>query len=110
MKKIIVFVAVAMILLPSIAFAQMDIVGFINTQEPVASWTIEKKVAFLNDLCATGGYQETITNEAGETVPNPMTKKEFANRMIAKQIVRWVNGWRKTVAESSVIIESVELE
>ena len=108
MKKI-VFVLAAVILLPSIAFAQMDFVGFITTQEPVASWTTEKKVAFLNDLCATGGYKETVTSEAGE-IPNPITKKQYANRMIAKQIARWVNNWRRNVAKSSVTIESVELE
>jgi hypothetical protein len=110
MKKIVISFVIAFVLFPVIASAQMDIVGFINSQEPVASWTTVQKVAFLNDLCSTGGYQETIVNEAGETIPNPITKKQFANRMIIKQVARWINGWRKSVAESALTIESVDLE
>lgn len=110
MKKLKFAIIAALILFPSIAFAQMDIITFINSEQPVASWTAEEKIAFLNDFVATGGYQETVTNEAGETVANPVTKKEFANRMIIKYIARCVNGWRKSVAEANIVIDSVELE
>jgi hypothetical protein len=86
------------------AFAQIDIIGFINTQEPVASWTPEKKQAMLNDLCSTHGYQEII-----DDLPNPETKKQFANRIILWQIKKWVEGWRKSVAIQGLTIDEINL-
>jgi hypothetical protein len=109
MKKI-VFAVIFVLVSSSVCFAQMDFIEFINNQEPVASWTAAKKLAFLSDMCSTGGYQEEIDDGSGTMIPNPETKKQFANRMIARQIVRWVNGWRKSVAEAEVIYETVELE
>jgi ribosome modulation factor len=81
----------------------MDLISFINTQEPVKSWTTAKKQAFLDDLVSTHGYQETIDEK-----PNPETKKDFANRMIKEQIKRWVNGWRKTKAEKKLIVDEID--
>jgi hypothetical protein len=87
----------------------MDLIAYINSQEPVKSWTATKKKAMLDDLCATHGYQETVTDEKGETVANPESKKDFANRMLVEQIKRWVNGWRKTQAEKEVTYEQIKL-
>ena len=90
----------------------MDIIGFINTQEPVASWTTAKKVSMLNDLCETHGYQEQVLDpdNPGQVIDNPETKKAFVNRMIRKQLKIWVNGWRKSKAQNEVVYDEIELE
>ena len=63
----------------------------------------------LDDLCATHGYRATVTDEEGEEIDNPETKKAFANRMIQEQIKRWVNGWRKSEAEKALEYDEIEL-
>lgn len=88
----------------------MDIITYMNSQEPVASWTAAKKTAMLDSLCATHGYQEKVTDEEGNEIDNPETKKAFANRMIIEQIKRWVNGWRKSEAERAAAYEEINFE
>lgn len=85
----------------------MDIIGFITTQEPVASWTSAKKQAMLDDLCATLNYQKTIYDEEGNGTQNTQTKKEFANEKILNQLKVWVNDWRRSQAEKELTIEEV---
>jgi len=87
----------------------MDIIGFISTQEPVASWTNAKKIAMLDDYVSYYGYQETIINEQGEEIANPQSKKEFANEKLMQEIIHKVSAVRRRVAENAVVVEELVL-
>ena len=82
----------------------MDIIGFINTQEPVASWTIEKKQAMLNDLASHFGYDGYITN-----METPPTKKAYVNSRLIEHIRMWVNKHRKDAALRAATYEKLDI-
>lgn len=73
----------------------MDIIGYINTQEPVASWDAAKKQRMLDSLAEHFGYDQYTIG----------TKKEFVNSRIVRQIRTWVNEKRKTKAMLSATFE-----
>jgi len=79
----------------------MDFISFINSQEPVASWTVEKKTNLLNSLATHFGW-ESLT-------PPAMTKQEFINTRLTIKIKDWVNRIRKIEAMASVSYDEVDL-
>jgi len=90
----------------------LDIIRHINDN---VSLTNAKKTEMLDHICATHGYQEKVTVKNKETglseeVDNPETKKQFGGRMIEEQILRWINGWRKTQAEKELTFDELIFE
>ena len=41
----------------------------------------------VSGLCQRNGYQETITDGEGNPVPNPVTKGQFAKRIVADWLI-----------------------
>jgi hypothetical protein len=85
----------------------LDIMGHINQE--VTSLTLQQKQDMLNDYVSYFGYSDTLEDAQGNTIPNPETKKEFANRMIEKHIRDIVKSVRKRRAEAQVTYEELEL-
>jgi len=89
----------------------VDIIGFINSVEPALSWDNAKKSVMLNDYVTYYNYKETIINqETGEEIPNPESKKNFANRMLQREITNKVKSVRKRAAEETVTYEELTFE
>jgi hypothetical protein len=57
----------------------------------------------LNAFCAIWGYQETITNEIGETINNPQTKEQFVKRYFIRMLKDSVKRHEEDVAISNAI-------
>lgn len=85
----------------------LDFIQFINDN---VSLSVAKKTALLTDFCKQYSYQETITDEEGNEVPNPTTKQQFANQKFVDFVVQTVNAQRKRSAESAVEFEELVLE
>ena len=86
----------------------MDFVQFINDNWDAPT---EKKAAMLDDFCEHYSYQETVPNpEGGELIPNPVSKKEFVNKMVVGYIVGIVNATRRKVAEKLAEYEELTFE
>jgi hypothetical protein len=84
-----------------------NFVNFINT-----NWSANAavKLRFLNDFCAEYGYRETIEDENGDPIPNPVTRQEFANETIQRLIVGVVNGYRKRQAVEEVAYDVLNFD
>lgn len=86
----------------------LDFIKHINDN---VSLSAAKKTAMLNDFCEQYSYQETIENpEGGDPIPNPVTKKEFANEKIARYIIGTVNAARLKAGRATIEIEELVLE
>lgn len=85
----------------------IDILGFINTQEPVVNWSTEKKLLLVDKYCLARGYQEYIEDN-GEVILNPQTKKDFMNNDLIKYIKKIVNNQIKEDAIKWLLIETIE--
>lgn len=85
----------------------IDIFGLIEK-----SWdaTIDQKIAALNDFCDQLQYCDQVLEENGETVPNPETKKQFANRKTLEYISDTVNKRREVLAASKLQYDQVRIE
>jgi hypothetical protein len=88
----------------------LDFIQFINDN---ANLTAAKKTALLDDFCEQYGYQETIENPQdpdGDPIPNPVSKKDFANQKITDYLVQSINAIRKKTAEEAVDFTELTLE
>jgi hypothetical protein len=83
----------------------IDIVQFINTQEPVKSWTNAKKQGLLDRFCKARGYQETIYGE-----PNTQTKKDFMNQELLNYVKIMFEADAEREAREALIIEELTFE
>jgi hypothetical protein len=84
----------------------LNFVGYINS---ASAATPEQKALFLNDFVAGLGYEEQITNEQGERVPNPESKAAFANRRMEQWIRDAVRAHRMDVAYRAMVIPELVL-
>jgi len=84
----------------------LDFIGFIveNT-----SLTSDEKTDMLDDFCRAYGYEKTLDNGEEGIIPNPVTKKEFANERINDYIKKVVNTARRTAAEEAIEIKELKL-
>ena len=81
----------------------MDIIGHINSN---VSWSAAKKTAMLVDFVHHIGYQDQVTDENGDLVDNPVTKKDFANDYLKAVIRNAVHAQReKEAREASTYTE-----
>lgn len=87
----------------------MDFVSFINSQEPVASWSAKKKADFLTDAAYSCGWRETMMDEQGAIVDNPVSAKDHLNNYLRDHIVGLVHSNRKAKAKKQITIETVEI-
>ena len=89
----------------------LDFIGFISDN---ANLSAGKKVALLKDFCTQYNYQLTIwsVDEGGDPIqiPNPESRREFANRHITRFIRESVNAVRRQVAVETLTYEELELE
>jgi len=76
----------------------IDIVGFIISQDPVASMTAAQKQAILDRFCRARGYVE----ESGQT------KKEFMNQDICQYIKTMFDADAKKEATRGLIYDTLE--
>lgn len=86
----------------------MDIVGYINTQEPVASWTTAKKQKMLDRFCEARGYEETVIDNEGNIIPNPLTRKEFMNSDLENYIIKMFRSDAEREARETLVIEEID--
>lgn len=84
----------------------LNFIGFINDNCALAT---DKKVIMLDDFCAQYGYQDHIEGPDGKMMPNPMSRRDFANQKIRNYIVEVVNAHRVAVARAAVVHETFEL-
>jgi hypothetical protein len=83
-----------------------DIVGFINTEDPIVStWAPTKKLEMLDMFCQARGYLETI-----DGAPNPQTKKDFVNADVMRYLMNICNNEKRRQAVESVVIDGFEAE
>jgi len=87
-----------------------DIIGYLNSVEPIASWSTAKKQDMLNHYVSHFGYQENIDEGTGELVPNPESKKQFANRMLKEHIKDCVNSVRDRASKEAATYEKLDLD
>ena len=85
----------------------LDFVTFIaaNWDAPAAT-----KQAMLDDFVEAYHWQENITDEDGNEIPNPVTKAQLTNYQITRFIVETVNAVRKRRAEQAAIYDDLDLE
>lgn len=52
-------------------------------------------------LCQRYGYQATLPDGSGGTIPNPETRGQFAKRMVGEWVKSEVKRYRRWLAEQS---------
>uniref|UniRef100_A0A6M3J325 Uncharacterized protein n=1 Tax=viral metagenome TaxID=1070528 RepID=A0A6M3J325_9ZZZZ len=87
--------------------AVLDFVGYINTASPASA---AEKALFLTDFCAAQGYTDTIVDALGNLIPNPESRKDFANRVILEWFKQVVRNHRFQAASNLIVPEPLELE
>ena len=87
----------------------LDFIGFISDNVDL---TAEQKAALLDDFCIQYNYPPTIPspNPDDPPIPNPESRRAFANRHITRFIRESVNAARRHVAVETVEFEELELE
>lgn len=73
-------------------------------------FTVEQRQAFLIDFTSYHHYQEIIIDDDGLPIPNPQTRREFANLRYNVFTVDSTNAWRFKVARDAISIEKLVLE
>lgn len=63
----------------------------INIPDPVAT-------RVLTGFSAANGYQPTVPDGQGGTVPNPETRAQFCRRKLAEYVKATVQGWEANAA------------
>lgn len=90
--------------------AAPNIVGFIDDWMVAEAWSLADRQAFLDDFTSQYNYQEMVDDGMGGTIPNPVSKSEFANSKSVLFHVRTVNAWRNNVARDAATYIPLELE
>ena len=88
----------------------LDIIQHISDN---VNLSVAKKIALLDDFCGQYSYQETIPDPAdpeGPEIPNPQSKKSFANEKIEDYIKQTISAYRKKIAEQAATFEELILE
>lgn len=85
----------------------MDFIGFINSEWGAAAAV---KLEMLEDFCDQYGYQEFLPDEEGNlTIPNPESRKAFANGKIKQYIIETVNAIRIQRAKEAAPYTELDL-
>jgi len=66
------------------------------------NWNSEVWIKAVDSVAQMNGYQETITNELGESIPNPQGKIPFFNAWLKKQAINAITENDCRVALSTV--------
>ena len=61
----------------------------------------------VDAFCGTFGYQATIVNGGGVSIPNPETRNQFAKRQLAEYVKRVTRSWEKEQA-AKIAAESAD--
>jgi hypothetical protein len=84
----------------------LDFITFINGNLTINA---AAKQQMLSDFCSAYGYEANITDEAGNSIPNPVTKVDFANRKINNYIKEVINSYRKRKAQDVVSYDNFDI-
>lgn len=84
----------------------IDIVGHINTETKADAAT---KLRFLNGMAGSWGYEDTVQDEEGDSIPNPEGKKQFLNRRFLEYIKIKVRSYELKLAEADLVIDDIVL-
>lgn len=90
--------------------AAPDIVQFIDDWMVANAWTAPARQAFLDDFTSQYNYQENIDDGMGGTIPNPVSKSEFANQNLVLFVVQTVNSWRNRAARDAATYDPLVIE
>lgn len=74
------------------------------------AWSAADRQAFLDDFTSQYNYQEEVDDGMGGTIPNPVSKSEFANSELVLFVVQTVNAWRNKVARNAATFDPLVLE
>ena len=86
----------------------LDFIQFIN--DNVTVLTPAQKAALLVDFCEAHNYEEFVTDDDGIEIPNPVSRKDFANMAIKQYFERLINNVRRFHAEEAVSFDELALE
>ena len=78
----------------------INIVDYINSQEPVASWTTVKKQEMLDRFCEARGYDEG----------SGLTKAQFMDKDILNYIKVMVDGNAREEAINALIYDEIAFD
>ena len=84
----------------------LDFIGYINA---TSSANAAEKGHFLDDLCYSLGYSDTVVAASGETIPNPETKRDFANRAVMEWLKATVRARRAAIAYAQIVVGELTL-
>lgn len=84
----------------------LDFIGFIGQN---VSLSAGKKQAMLDDFVEQYGYEEQIDDGDGGLIPNPVSKKAFANDKIQRFVMETVHAVRKRRVEQATTFEELIL-
>ena len=90
--------------------AAPNIVQFIDDWMVANGWSLADRLLFLDDFTSQYNYQENIDDGEGGTIPNPVSKSEFANQKLVLFVVQTVNAWRDRVAREAATYDPLVLE
>ena len=76
----------------------------------VEGWDIAKRQAYLTDFTDHHHYQEFVENEDGLPIPNPQTRKEFANLQYNAFTTQSANAERWQTERETIVITELTFE
>lgn len=85
----------------------LDFIGFIDD---TANLEADEKALLLIDFCTQYNYQPTIPGKDGSPIPNPESRRDFANRHVSLYVTESVNAVRRDVAMLALEFEELKLE
>lgn len=85
----------------------LDFIGFISDNVALST---DQKLALLEDFCDQYNYEEIVEDEEGNEIPNPESRRHFANRQITRFLRESVNATRRQRAADAAKYEELELE
>ena len=98
MKKLIIIAALVLGIGAVTLQAQTVNVQTSTIQVPTA-----KATTLRDAICYEHGYTDTIVNEQGQTVPNPVSKATFAQQVIDQKFKQWLINTDKAHVEKEAL-------
>lgn len=64
----------------------------------------------LDGIAEDNGYQATIIDEEGNSIPNPETKAQFAKRIVIERVKGMVLAGERKKSEKEIVVDNTELD
>lgn len=75
----------------------------VNVQTSAIQVPTAKATTLRDAICYEHGYTDTIVNEQGQTVPNPVSKATFAQQVIDQKFKQWLINTYKAHVEKEAL-------